>query len=355
MAQAKPHPPTNQFTVVNLSRGQLTMCSTRSAEPVGFKLPPEVVADLEVVNAGQLEVLIKAFITQQQLPPTPIIIILAPDVYFEKELTGDEADWVTQAQEFLDSVPLTSPSSKVFKVQNNQRLIVINRHLYESVKRAFEAQGFSVVAVTPAVVLTDTKIPTVLSAQSCRLILHKADYIKENSFLSERDTGEFGQKRQRFFKTHQAMLGIISVMFVAFSIAMGTILVRRPTNQPAAAYQSPPRPRSPAPVSPTLVPPAASPSASFSQLSLAIFNGSGVEGKAAELEQQLRPLGFASIQTGNTSTSPGQTLIIFSKSVTAAARSAIIDAVKQLYPNLSSQENTQAQYDVTITLGQTPP
>lgn len=353
MAQTKSHPPANQFTVVNLSRSQLAMCSTRSAEPIGFKLPPEVVADLEVVNPAQLEVLIKAFLTQQQLPPTPIIIILAPDVYFEKELTGDEADRTTQAQEFLDSVPLTSPSSKVFKVQNSQRLIVINRHLYESVKRAFEDQGFTVVAVTPAWVLTNTKIPTALSAQSCRLILHKADYIKENSFLTERDTGEFGQKRQRFFKTHQAMLGIISVMFVAFSIAMGTVLMRRPTNQPAAAYQSPPRPRATAAASAT--PAVASPSANFSLLSVMILTGSATNGPASQLQEQLKPLGFASIQTANASSAASQTLIVFSPAVTTATRTVIIDTVKKIYPDLSSQENSSTQYDVIITLGQTTP
>lgn len=351
MAQVKSHLPANQFTVVNLSRDQLMMCSTHSIEPIGFKLPSEVVADLEVVNPGQLEALIKAFITQQQLPPTPIIITLAPDVYFEKELTGNEADWVTSAQEFLDSVPLISPSSKVFKVQNNQRLIVINRHLYELVKRAFEDQGFSVVAVTPAVVLADIKISDQLTAQSCRLILHKVDYIKQNSFMSEQDTGNFGQKRQRFFQTHQTVLGVLSIMFVAFSIAMSTILLRRPTNQPVAANQSPPRISSHF-TTPT---PVTNPVANFSLLSVMIFNGSATSKQASQLQDQLKPLGFASVQTANASSAAAQTLIIFSPSVTTATRTMIIDEVKKNYPDLSSQENSPTQYDVIITLGQTAP
>ncbi len=354
MPQDKDRAKEGQFTVVDLSRSQLTICSTSSNGPSGFKFPPEVIKDLEVVNPSQLETLIKAFIAKHQLPPTPLIIILAPDAYFEKDLTGSESERVAQVQEFLDAVPLLSASFKVFKMQDSQRLIVINRHLYESVKRSFEEQGFKVVAVTPAAVLADTKISNQLSAQSCRLILRKVDYIKQNSFLTEPAATDFHQKQKKFFKTHQTMLGILSVMFVAFSVAMGTILVRRPTNKPASAFLPPASPQTTATPLVTTSPPA-SQSANFSQLSLTILNGSGTGGKAAELEKILKPLGFANIYIGNTSARPSQTLIVFSQSVTTETRSVIVDSVKQLYPNLSNQENSQTQSDVTITIGQTAP
>lgn len=354
MAQDKNRAKEGQFTVVDLSRSQLTICNTSSTGPSGFKFPPEVVKDLEVVNPSQLEALIKTFITKHQPPPTPLIIILAPDVYFEKDLTGSESERVAQVQEFLDAVPLLSASFKIFKVQNSQRLIVINRNLYESVKRSFEEQGFKVVAVTPAAVLADTKISNQLSAQSYRLILRKVDYIKQNSFLAEPAATDFHQKQQKFFKAHQTMLGILSVVSVVFSVAMGTILVRRPTNRPASAFQPPASPQTTTTPLTTTSPPA-SPSANFSQLSLTILNGSGTGGKAAELEEKLKPLGFASIHTGNTPARPSQTLITFSQSVTAVTRSVIIDSIKQLYPNLSNQESSQIQSDVIITIGQISP
>ena len=354
MAQDKNNTTASQFTVVNLSRSQLTVCNTSSTGPSGFKFPPEVVKDLEVVNSPQLEILIRTFITQHQLSPTSLIIILSPDVYFEKDLTGTESERVAQVQEFLDAVPLLSASFKVFKVQNSQRLIVINRALYESVKRSFEEQGFKVVAVSPAAILADTKISNLLSAQSCRLILRRVDYIKQNSFLSEPNATDFHQKQQKFFKTHQTMLGILSIMFMAFAVAGGVVLVRRPTGKPASAFQPLPSPQITA-TPPNIPSPPASPSANFSQLSLTILNGSGSGGKAAELEKILKPLGFASINTGNTSARPSQTLIIFSQSVTAATRSVIIDTVKQLYLNLSNQESSQTQSDVTITIGKIAP
>ena len=112
------------------------------------------------------------------------MIILSAEVYFDREIVGTtDAEISAIAQTFIDSVPLVNPSSKLFKLKDKYKMVVINRRLYESIRSAFEAVGFVVTAVVPELVLGEVGVGGDLDANSCRVILKKMDYILENSFI----------------------------------------------------------------------------------------------------------------------------------------------------------------------------
>ncbi|MDO8488168.1 MAG: hypothetical protein Q7S31_02540 [bacterium] len=344
-------PSANRVTVIELSRDKLAICRPTDAEPATLQFPPTIINDLEVINPAELEVQIKTFASQQQIAPTSLIVIISAAAYFEMDVTAvAETDLDSKIQEFLDATPLQSVSYKIFKVDSVRKLIVINRHYYEIVKRAFESLGFTVLAVIPEASLVDAGVSSPLTGQGCRLLLHKIDYIKQNSFIAEVPATDFTQKRQRFVQTHKTMLGLLSVMFIAFGLAMGVVVTRRPTNSPASAFVPTPRPASATPP-----PPAASPSANLSQFSVMIINSSQETSLGIDMERILRSLGLVQIQITTAAATTSQTLVVFSPSVTTAARNIILEELSKTYPALQTTENSQTQYDITITLGQKTP
>ena len=171
------------------------------------------------------------------------------------------------AQNFIDSVPLASVSSKVFHVKNAEILVVINRSLYEVMKDALESLNFTVDAVVPGRILGEVGIKEEISAASCQLIPKKEAYFRENSFLSDLDMGSgMHQKEHAFLQKYQVVIIILVLLSVASAIVAGIYTYKsftrpRPNLRPIPAS----RPR------PTLIPPSptslpvASPSATLLQ------------------------------------------------------------------------------------------
>ena len=172
--------------IINLTRDKLAFCSSASPSSLVLPLPSTSVKDLEVINSSELTTLIKNFISTHQIRPSPVIVILSQDVCFEKNLSEvPVTDRAAAAQNFIDSVPLVSVSSKVFRIQNSEVLVVINRNLYEALKESFTSLGFAVMVVVPGLVLGGVGIKEEISATSCQLILKKEAFLKDNSFLSD--------------------------------------------------------------------------------------------------------------------------------------------------------------------------
>ena len=171
-------------TIVEVKRQGLKVCGTNVVGVAQMLFPEGVVKDLDVTDQVKLATQVKEFVTTSQIKPTPLVIILSSEVYFDREIIGtNDVEVSTQGQTFVDSVPLVNPSSKLFKLKDKYRMVVINRRLYESIRSAFEAIGFPVTAVVPELVLGEAGVTGDLDANACRVILKKMDYILENSFI----------------------------------------------------------------------------------------------------------------------------------------------------------------------------
>lgn len=171
-------------TVVEVRRQGLKVCGTNVVDVAQMPFAEGVVKDLDVADQVKLATQVKEFVTASQIKPTPLVIILSSEVYFDREITGTtDSEVSAQGQTFVDSVPLVNPSSKLFKLKDKYRMVVINRRLYESIRSAFEAAGFLVTAVVPELVLGEAGVAGDFDANACRVILKKMDYILENSFI----------------------------------------------------------------------------------------------------------------------------------------------------------------------------
>ena len=91
-------------------------------------------------------------------------------------------------------------------------------------------------------------------------------------------------------------------------------------------------------------------SAKLSDLSVRIVNASGVAGEAQKVKENLVQIGFSSDIEVGTLAMADRTLTVFSLRVSQEDRKKVMAVVGG-----TSQENTQTQFDVLITLGKNTP
>ena len=333
--------------VATLYRDRLAVCSPSTAQPLELKFSDASVKDLEIVNKSELDNQVKVFVAAQKIRPGELIFVLSAKIVFEKDLSKiPQTERSVQIQAFLDSVPLSSVSHKIFRVANTEKLIVINRNLYDGLKRAFEALGFFVSAVVPGAMLGDIGVQESTTAESCRIISRKIDFIRANSFLAEE--GTFHQKETNFLKKYQLLVVLFFLLAIAGAVFAAFYTLRRsppkrvptPTPRPTTHISQPtPIPTTPAEASP-------------SALTVQILNASGTPGLAAKIQNQLTSLGYAGITTGNATASSAQSFVLFSAKVSPSLRQSLL----QLLQISSARDNPAPQFDIVITLGtQTTP
>lgn len=158
---------------------------TIGKSPLAFHFIETVVKDLDVLSPGSLKESIKVFIQQNQILPSNLIILLSQTVFFEKDIAGglpDQAE--AQKQEFIDSVPFENSKIKTYPIAQGIKTVVINADITDTIKSAFEENGFVVEAVTPAIVMDGEIVEEngSLSSQSVGNVFNKWNFLKENSF-----------------------------------------------------------------------------------------------------------------------------------------------------------------------------
>lgn len=340
--------------VINVFRDKLVMCSPTGTGPIVFKLTSSMVSDLEVTSHEELSSAVKSFSTQYKLKPGNLVIILHNSVYFEKDYPGPGIPPSQGLEEFIDTIPFSATSSKLFRSGNGYKQIVINRDLYESLKKSFESISFLVTAVVPAFVLGPDPQPEI-TAESCRLIYKKMDQITAESFTGFTDpTASLQQKEQMFLKRYQWPVIIVSLLALVIAIVVIPMTLKKP---PAPVKKTPVHTIKPTPtVIPTITPIPATPSAEVLQtFSAQILNGSGKTGQAASLSTKLREMGFSQIRTDNNPEIINNTLVILSPQMASAGGEFVTKSIKTLYPDLSDSIDTQAEYDLTVIIGKNTP
>lgn len=216
--------------VVNVNRNRLLICGTQVPAVVEVSLTSDMVSDLTVVDQAKLEAAVAGLIQQNKLTPAPAIVILASDICFEQDIARlKESDLQIQIQKFLDTVPLTSVSSKVFETDTGYRVVAISRDFYEVVRTAFEKLGFTVQVVVPGYVLGAVGVGDKFDLQACQLVIRNLDTISQHGFELEKKPQEpFSVARSRFFNTHKFWVLLFFVVSLTTLAVVAYLVLRRP-------------------------------------------------------------------------------------------------------------------------------
>ncbi len=337
--------------VVDVSRERLSLCTKSNLEPVVFAFTPEMISDLEVINKEVLRTKLQDFVVQNKIKPTPLVIILEESVCFEKTYPGPEQPPMEEVQKFIDTVPFSAVSSKLFRVGNGFKLVAINRDLYETLQQVFEKLQFPLMSVVPGFVLTTINAPPQFSGESCRVIYRKLDVVTESSFSGGGAEDEsFSNKEEAWLEKHKIMVVILVLAVVAGCIAVAIMTLTRKKPRPRVINLGPvPTVMVEMIASPT--PEAATYSAAQVQaLSAQVLNGTAVHGMAASWEAKLRAWGIANITTGNGPATVGAA-VTFSAKVPETFRKVMTDELKKTWSTVNATESASSGFDIVLVVG----
>lgn len=112
------------------------------------------IRDLEIKNDNLAKQELSAALKLYNLNPLELIVILAPELVFQKQLSGPTAgEQEKEVQDFLNFVPFEKPLSRIYTIEGLSFLLATNKQLLFSLKRMFEDEKHSVTAFVPLVII----------------------------------------------------------------------------------------------------------------------------------------------------------------------------------------------------------
>ncbi len=362
--------------VIYLERNSLYFYGANIANIIKFEFPPQAVRDLDVVNKDLLSKQIGLFIDTNKIHPSRVMIILSPNIVFEKVFPlMEENKLEIEIQKYLDNIPFENVITKKYVVDKTTKIIVVNKLLYEIVKNAFEQKSFMVEAIAPFSSLKiNPQAKNNFSAETAKLIINKFDSLKQDGMsINQENPTQTNQKllNNKFLKDPKNKRGLILIfIFVLLVIVLVILFVLSGFGKPPIALKTAdntpsqtntniqaPTPTN-IPPSPTLIPSetpqvgTVSSQLLIKRLKINILNSSGVIKQADFLKERLIAKGFENIITNNSQpTNSTKTLIIFLRSVPDDIKKTITDEVKKINFDVSVQENSNSDFDCTIVIG----
>lgn len=215
--------------VVYLDRYSFDFYSELLGTVVRFPFAPEVVRDYDLINKDGLLNQLKLFIQQNNLAPVTLHIILSDTVLFGKIMTlADPAKSDAVIQGFLDTVPFEFVGSTTILSGNSLQVLATNKDMYETIQQGFEARGFTVEGVLPAVMVKDANFTNGLSADMARQILGIVESLRQFNFLilpipSQQETRnqEAGNPQEPKKNTRlYLMIGVFVVLLAVLGIVL---------------------------------------------------------------------------------------------------------------------------------------
>lgn len=153
------------------------------------------------------------------------------------------------------------------------------------------------------------------------------------------------QRPQRKKGSGKRWLIIIAILIVA---AVGIFLIVRGTRQQPEASPTP----TPFEPTQTTEPTEAPEPVDREDVSIEIFNGTGIAGEAVFLQEELEDLGYEDIEVGNASSQDyEETQVTFSSDLSEAVIDEITELLEDTYQDVSVDTDSDADVDVSIITG----
>lgn len=196
-----------------------------SSLPAVLTLPftPDIINDLEVVNPAVLLLQINSFIDNNKLNPAQTLIVLSPNVYFEKDFPeAAEFHEDSELSKFVDTFPFENASTKIYKLATGSKLLAANADLYQNIKSAFEKAGFLIEAIVPIFILgKDIIIADQLDVSTAKTILERFDLAKQNSLLIHQDLfSKYQNSKDKKSKTDNRTLVLLLPILLMLIIVL---------------------------------------------------------------------------------------------------------------------------------------
>jgi len=182
-----------------------------------LNLPSDVVSDLEIIGREKFDELVDTFFQMKSLRDIgfDIILVFSQGTTFEKDFVDETAKVnYEETQKFLDMVPFEEVLSNIYKINKKNKVVALNRELYEILLLALERNKAYVSLVLPMTVLAETS-PEFTKSLDLALIAARADSLKRYGFV---DIIEGGIEREQInsigIKKKDVRLYLLVLVFV---------------------------------------------------------------------------------------------------------------------------------------------
>lgn len=392
--------PVKQAAILYLLRDKFQFYSPFLSGILEFKFVPEIISDLDVINKELLENVLSMFITTNKITPSNIVIVLADNVSFIKDISSmnnqpqqnpqqqQNPQEVLQNEEnrFLDHIPFEFVVSKTFPMQTGIRVYAVNQELFTSLKNVFTKQKFVVESVLPGIVFGNNfSSRLVLDQEMIGYFLQNVDSLKQFDLLRaevhkhveekkvEKNNNEvsietvFDLSESEQPKTDKKRLVMLSGVFgvlIIILIAVYFMSNQQPSQTmksraatPSSTIVAPPNAVStPAStiisVSPALSQAMTNSAVDIRSLTVQIVNASASDQSGVTLRNQLAPYGFKTIEVQRqTNVGLSGVMIAFSSTVSQNNRNLIVNEARKLTANVNVQERSNTAFDIIIIIG----
>ncbi|HSA83376.1 MAG TPA: hypothetical protein VLF20_00635 [Patescibacteria group bacterium] len=378
--------------IIFLQRDKFDIYSPYLPNIFEFRFVPELLQDFDLINRELFENLLKVFLTNNKIPASGIVLVIADNAAFIKDfiqtpvqqqpnpqlppvLPPTLAELQDQANEYLQLIPFESIASKTYPLANGIRAFATNQEIYEALKNIFEKTGFIFQGVFPGFVF-DQSLGTKqsLDAPAIEMILQKAPTLRQYSLIHEGTTvlpvvkpepiEEVGEKEVmetsnttvsggEEVKNNKMIIAAAASVIILILILAGGVLYYQFTNPP---YKPPQRQQIPQvaptqPVSVDQIPTNVAIDVLTAQITYASSSATTTQVNAVKAKLDL--YGFQTVDVlPQASLNSAQTLVIFSPRVDAQTKGKVIQDVQSVLPEAVIQERSDATTDITVILGQ---
>ncbi len=334
---------------------------------IHLDFPPNIIKNQEIVKKDELKILIKAFIDFYKILPAKAVIILSKNICFEKVITTNPDNPISiEVQKFVDTVPFENICYKLFDLEAKaKKIVAVNKDLIEGIKAAFEKHKFLIETVVPEFTIgKEVSLKNTFDQETARLTLERHDNLKANNLLDQQTVlplqNDVKSPNDEKSGNRSSLIFLVPVFLVLLTILF--FLYQKNLSQSSSTLKRLILSPTPILITPTIsagnkisLEKLASPSAFFlaeKNIRLKIVNGSGIKGYEEKLKNRLINLGIKNIDTEeNNNINTSQTLILVSDSLSPSIGENIIREINQFFQNISIQETTRPDFDITIIIG----
>ncbi len=314
--------------------------------------PTAVIKNQEVVDKKLFEKLLKEFFSHYSKQSATLFLSHA--IVFDRTVKVEAQTIVEEElKKFSDAVPLSALHIATKAIQTSQRdfFYATNGDIYETILAIARQYGWQIKQVVPLSLFDELLKGQQVSYAFFLRVLKDKKLLDKGNFLE----GEAEEERELPFKQYMMLgAGLLmlsgALLFAAYNFHFFSFssqqqakraVVAQPTKQPVVVLSTP------TPVS------GEEAKLQKEDIKIQVLNGSGIDGQAGKLKDQLGVLGFTNVETGNVEgPTSNAAIVIFSENVAQEFQDEILIELKKTFMSVDAQQLPEAEgFDVVITTG----
>lgn len=141
------------YAVIFIERDSVVLLTKKTK--IKLELPPEVVQNLEVIDAMKLAELVERLLRTNKIHKKKLLLVLDDSVVFQEALPlSKDTNLQNMVKDFESKIPLEVDSKQVLALGQKERLVLfgVNKQLYQAIIAGLDKTSNKPLAVVPAAI-----------------------------------------------------------------------------------------------------------------------------------------------------------------------------------------------------------